>query len=356
MVKRVTASLVVFLFVLSVRGDGKEAVWEGYLFQDENGDIRIGWPVMAMVSMRPPHVLGDDLAARLKPHVSEVNDDYFHWSTAWFGTADDPKEEPSTGPPKVPLVLVKLRGDIEESDLRAEKVGHTGYQSRMQRKRLVMTEGKVETLEFLSQEWLLKWRDLRRLGPGPYWVHDPSIDASQAVSIATKAIPLLKDMQEISAISHENREKVAKVDRDARPVKKFQLQEEQLVLHWLVDVNEKYEVGIEGLNELGDLAPTSAEIREWFLDAADKNSFLNVVRQHWKADLGSFDLYYYHADQPGSPYRRGTLTNAALDDVLTRWSKEEFLNHQVYTKKNLEIKPPGERPGPKAAGTGPRPY
>lgn len=325
--------LITSVAVALPEGATREEVWAGYLFEDERGDVRVGWPVIAMgVMERPADVLGEDLADQLKPFVSHTRDDYFFWN---YEGLEAPKEAPPGSVDHMPRVLVQLRGIVTGYvDGQARTKPENRYLPSQLRR--VMNPGKVETIEFLSEEWLRSWRDLFRLGPSPLWTITGYVRNEDAREMAPKALELLLRMKKHSKITPVIREAVARVDPSARPTARYQFSQECTVHRWLVEVNEKHDLNLKGIEDLGDVPPGPKELREWFLAANDKDSFFEKVRSQWKGDLGVFTLGYYFNKKHGRGRKTTYTKSVSLDDMLENWSDEDFVRHQASTKEKVE--------------------
>jgi len=282
--------------------------------------------------MRSPEVLGPDLAERLRPFVSKTGGDYFFWN---YASLEAPEGGPTDSVSYMPRVLVQLRGIV---------TGYVDGQPRTKPEnrympsqlRLVMDPGSIETIEFLSEEWLRAWRDLFRLGPSPFSVPRRRMNEENTREMAPRVLEILLRMKKHSTITEEMREKVAEVDQSAQPTVGYQLSQEGTVHRWLVEVNEKYDLNLKGIQDLGDVPPGPEDLREWFLAASDKQTFLEVVQSHWKGDIGVFSLVYYVTEELDGGGKVTHGKSVGLDDLLQNWSDEEFPRHQSRTREMLE--------------------
>ncbi|MBN1420253.1 MAG: HEAT repeat domain-containing protein [Planctomycetes bacterium] len=291
--------------------DGGDTVWEGYLFRDEEGRLRIGWAVIAMgVMAQPPHVVAGDLADRLAPFVSCVEGDYFFWNYAWFGDLARPAPEPKTDPARVPRFLVRLRGDIEPR-------GSEGP--------LVMERGRLLSVESLSEGWLRAWIDTARLGFDPLSGDPRGASEERERAIAPKALDLLIRLREQSRVTDAMREAARRVHPRARAEKRFQGRIEGGLHRWIAAANARYRLDLAGLDALGAPPPDGASVVARFLAAKDKEAFLEGVRAVWPGEPGEIDLPIYIQPEPQS-----TVYHVFSLDEVESWSDEEFLRRQAF--------------------------
>jgi len=313
------------------RSPGVERVWEGYLFKDRQGRTRLGWEVIAMgVMAEDAHVLGEELATKLTPCLSRVKSDYFFWNYSWFGT-EKGEGLPDTPVDRVPRVLVRLRGKVVRRPAPRRGSGKdisTFFASSETR---IMVSGRVETLEFLSAEWLRAWQDLIRLRFDPYWTDRSKKiedDREKTAELAARVVPALARMRKLSVVTEALTARAKAVDPSARAVNHFQTDIENTSVRWLHRMRKKHGLEIEGLDALGKLPPTWEELQRWFLTAKDKKAFVERIRAGWDGDLSGLKLGYYE--------RRGNMVTwrtVRVNALVDHWSEEIFQRHQSTTRE-----------------------
>jgi hypothetical protein len=312
------------------RTRGVERVWDGYLFKDGEGRTRLGWEVIAMgVMAQDAHVLGEGLATKLAPCVSKVKSDFFFWNYSWFGT-EKGKGLPDTSVENVPRMLVRLRGRVVTPEARLP-MNDLSRDMRWYLGTRVMVEGRVETVEFLSAEWLRAWQDLIRLSFDPYWTNSTrkiEDDPEKMAELAARVVPALARMRKLSRVTEALAEKARAVDPSARAVNHFQTSIENKSVRRLHEMRKKHGFEIEGLDALGKLPPTWQELQAWFLSAKDKADFVERIRATWDGDISGLDLGYYE--------RRGnavTWRKARVSELADHWSEDTFRRHQAATRE-----------------------
>src|SRR5262245_53354865 len=87
---------------------GEVEVWDGYVWKDKEGRVRLGDPVVARGVMGgPAQVVGGPLAKALEPWLTPAADEFIFWNYTLEST--DEKALAS-----LPRALVRLRGHVVE--------------------------------------------------------------------------------------------------------------------------------------------------------------------------------------------------------------------------------------------------
>ena len=98
--------LLVSPFAVAEEGRGTTQVWDGYLFRDGDGRVRLGWPVVAMgVMAMPAHVVEGPVATKAPPLLTAVDDDYVFWNYDRERRGDGALDG-------IPRVLVRVKGRV----------------------------------------------------------------------------------------------------------------------------------------------------------------------------------------------------------------------------------------------------
>jgi len=314
---------ILSLSVLAAPAGGVEdTIWEGYLFRDAEGRLRIGWAVIAMgVMMQPPHVVSGDLADRLAPFVSRVKGDYFFWNYDWFGDIAKPAAKPKTDPADVPRFLVRIRGEVKSGG--APPAGPDDLFAA--EPPLIMTSGRLLSVESLSEAWLRAWIEMARLGLDPLSGDPRGANEKREKAIAPKALDLLLRLREHSRVTDAIRESARRIHPQARAEKRFQGRVEGALHRWIAAARTKYKIDLAGLDALGPLPPDGASVVQRFLAAKDRKAFFDAVRTVWKGELGELDLPIYIQPEP-----HATVFRVFPLDEVESWSDEEFLRRQAF--------------------------
>jgi len=294
------------------------ATWEGHLFRDEEGRMRIGWPVVAMgVMARAPHVVAGGLAKKLAPFVSPVAGDYVFWNYEL--------EEP--GDPaarKLPTVLVRIRGPVESEE--TERETSAGVLA-------TMSEGKLLEFEPIDPEWVRAWAVFFRDAASPFRVARQLDESDAAVArFAREALAALQKMRAVPAPSATRYEALATAEPEARIVSRFRVRTERDIQRWLSQLAAKG-TALPGLEKLPPLPPSTVELQRLFLASKDKAAFLAAVRAIFPepGDLSSIDLVHYESDGRGSTW----YATAALDLVRDEWDEAAFARRLAATREVL---------------------
>ena len=298
---------------------GREVAWEGYLWRDAEGRVRLGWPVIAMgVIAMPAHVVEGDLAEKLAPLVSDVENSYFFWNYSIAVPPDEPL-------PDCPRALVRLRGRVvyEGGDERS-----MGSASGIRR----MTDARLLSVEFVHEDWLRAWSPWFTGQPQSVKVHPGQKEVGYEREFAPKAVAALRAMRKAGGPTDEERAIVAKIDPDARVVGSFRAKEEAVILRWLVQTNEELALGLDDLEkEFGKPPPSAVLVQRWFLACATKEAFLAMAREKWDGDLEGLELPYYLTEG-----NRTSYTVVSLADLSARWSEEDYARNLAVTKEILD--------------------
>ncbi len=289
-------------------------VWEGYLWRNREGVLEIGWPVIAMgVMSQPDHVIAEPLAKKLEPLVSKIAESYVFWNYR----LEEPIEKAL---PKLPRILVRVQGEIETE----------GDDSRIFGGNRKLVNGRLLTAEFVSDEWLNHWGVVYREVESPFRIRErpPGDPVEQIRSVAPKILTGLRKMKDCAGPSEAQRKQIASIDEDAKVVEWFRHRTEWDIQRWLIDVNAKHKLGLEDLDTLGELPPTSAVLQRWFLDAESLADLVKKLKAEWGGALGSLRIPHYVKDGDRT---RWTIASA---DEIAAWTEAQF---QQRRKTSLEM-------------------
>ncbi len=306
------------------RADGKaaasERVWEGYLWKDQKGRLRIGWPVIAMgVMATPQHVIDVPDAKRFEPFLTASSDYYIFWNYRL-------EEDFAKCLPKLPKVLVRVRGRVEVTGA-SKRGGHSfGDGTHTMRKPSFLS------VEFVSDAWLKAWAPVFREPWSPWRIRErPAGDKeAETKKLAPRLLETLRTMRKVAGATDAQKALAAKVAPGAKVVAWFREAKETDILRWLHTTATKHKLKLEGLAALGGVPPTGTELQRWFVAATDRDAFLKRVRQTWKGSLGALQLPYYEATPSGGI----TWTRAGLD-LVADWTPALFGTNQKRTKETL---------------------
>ena len=296
-----------------------ERVWTGYLWRDESGRIRMGWPVIAMgVMAQPAHVIGAPLAEKLTPLLTKVSSDWLFLNYVL--------EEPTAKAlPKLPHVLVRIRGTVKVK-------GATDQPLFNRDNPRVMHDARLLGVEFLDAKWLEQWGTVYREPFSPFRIRDESRSKVEAriPKLAPKVLEALLAMQRRPLATVPQRALVTRIDRRAKLDDQFRKSREHDLIRWLRRENEQRGLGLEGLDDLGEVPPTGTEIQRLFLKAKTRGAFLKDIRARWKGELGHLTLPYYR--------KRGgatSWTEVDLETVASRWTDEQYVEFRALAKEML---------------------
>lgn len=294
----------------------EERVWSGYLFKDRDGAVRVGWGVVAMgVMAQPAHRIEGELGKKLEPLAAGTKSDW------WFWNYELEKAAPGDLPEGCPRHLVKVRGRVVPDRAWAE--GH-GFGAGSEGGR--MTEGRLLEVEPLDRDWLLAWSVMFRDRRSPFRVaerKDPDTDAQR--EFAQEALAALRKMRAVGGPGAETAKLVRDIDPDARLVDRHRRRTEAEIQRWLV--GERGKLGLEGLDDLGPLPPSSTEIQGLFLGAGSKAEFLARLGEAWKGPVESLDLVHYVSRGNSTSWHTSPLT-----EVRDAWTEADFQARQATTR------------------------
>jgi hypothetical protein len=296
-----------------------ERVWSGYLWKDEQGRVRMGWPVIAMgVMAQPAHVIGSPLAEALTPLLSTVKEDWLFLNYVL--------EEPvAKALPQLPRILVRIRGVVKIEGGSAQALFEHD-------KPRVLTKGRVLGVEFLDAKWLEHWGTVYREPYSPFRIRDENRQKVEAgiPTLAPKVLEAVRAMQRRPLATPAQRALVQKLDRRAKVDGIFRKGQEYDLIRWLRRENETRTLGLVGLDDLGEVPPTGIEIQRAFLEAETRSAFLKQLRTMWSGGLGQLVLPHYAKRGGGTSW-----VEVDVDTVATRWTDEQYLAHRALTKKML---------------------
>ncbi len=297
----------------------EERVWTGYLWKDGQGRVCMGWPVIAMgVMAQPAHVIGAPLADKLAPLLTPLD------NSSLFMNYE--LEEPAAKAlPKLPRILVRIRGDV--------KVEGGGGDALFENdKTRVLTAGRLLGVEFLDAKWLELWGTVYREPFSPFRIRDEDRSKVEAgiPKLAPKVLEAVRAMQQRPVATVEQRTVVQKIDRRSKIDSQYRKSKEHDLIRWLRRENEQRKLGLEGLDDLGQLPPTGVEIQRAFLRAETRAGFLKQIRATWKGPLDQLVLPHYR--------RQGRSTSWVEVDVGTvaeRWTDEQYVANRALAKQML---------------------
>lgn len=286
-----------------------ERVWDGYLFRDREGRIQVGWAVIAMgVMAQPAHLVGEPLAAKLGPLVSDrIPGPYVFWNySLGKGSIDE-----------LPKVLVRLRGRVRELD------------SGIHHNDLVMESPELVHVEWHSAAWLRSWAKLWTPTGGAPYLFDVPTDREAAQAEVDKVLPILIEMRAHPGPNEAERALVAAIAPEARVVEYQRLRTQWAAQRWLIRASEMHGFASRELAAMGGLPPTAEEIQAWFLDTDCPTAFLARVSARWSGELGQLSLYYYESKGPHTWYETTDLAR------VRDWPVAEFVRRQELTRRTL---------------------
>lgn len=311
--------LPIALISLTLALAGGEATWEGHLFRDAEGRVRLGWPVVAMgVMARAPHVIEGDLARRLEPLVSRAKDDYVFWNY-------ELEEEGDPASRALPAALVRLRGTASGSD---DAMGPLERQTSA----VTLSNARLLEVEFVDPEWLRHWALFFRDKASPFRVARERDESPESLArFARAALEALKAMRAVPGPGPDAVAAARAIDPGVRVASRFRTRVENDIQRFLADLAAKKTVALEGIDALPPLPPSSVELQRLFLGAKDKAAFLAATRALYAGDLAAVDLVHYVTDGRGSTWHEST----PLDVVRDEWSEETFASSREATRSVL---------------------
>ncbi|MDJ0974060.1 MAG: hypothetical protein QNJ98_06335 [Planctomycetota bacterium] len=298
-----------------------ERVWEGYLWKDEQGRLRIGWPVIAMgVMAQPEHVIDVEDVKRFEPLLAPAKDYYVFWNYRL-------EEDFAKTLPKLPKVLVRVRGPVETKSQGGRDGIVFGDGT------LTMKAPRFLSIEFVSDAWLKAWAPIFREPWSPWRIRDrpPGDKEAETKKLVPRMVKTLEAMRKITGPTDAQRTLAAKIAPKAKVVTWFRERQETDLLRWIRIMATKHDLAIEGLDALGSVPPTGMELQRWFVQSKSPDAFLALVRAKWKGPLGRLELLYYERNESGGV----SLTEVGLDVVET-WDQRVFLGHQRLTRETLK--------------------
>ncbi len=255
---------------------GTDMVWEGYLFRDEKGRVRLGWPVIAMgVMAMPSHVVEGDITARLTPLLTDVNDNHVFWNYDLERRGDGAL----TG---LPRALVRLRGRVTLERPADPNLGT--YQGGTR----TMHDARLLDVEFLHETWLRRWGQIFRDPNSPFRIDldRGTITDEELAGFAKKALPLLASMRSAPASGERERDLARSIDPESRVVDTHRRRSEWDLQRWVVTFAGKHaDLVLEGIDSLPTLPPSSMDLQRLFLASPTKRAFLKGVRADWSGPL-----------------------------------------------------------------------
>lgn len=303
----------------ALAGDAeREMTWEGYLWRDREGRVRLGWPVIAMgVMAAPVHIVEGDLAKKLGPLVSKVGDSHFFWNYSIAVPAVKPL-------PEYPHALVRIRGRVmREGSSEGDIFGQTGTHT--------LRDGRLLSVEYVREAWLRAWVPWFTGQPSSVKIMPGQKEIGFERAFAPKAVAALRALRKVAGPTATERKEITGIEPDARVVEDFRRSQEAVILRWLINTNRELSLGLGDLAaEFGKPPPPSILVQRWFLAAKTKAAFLAKVRENWEGHLDALTLPFY--------VKEGGRTSYAVVQVLTveeEWSEEDFAAHLAVSKEIL---------------------
>ena len=298
---------------------GQDMVWEGYLFRDADGRVRLGWPVVSMgVMAMPAHIVEGRVADRLGPLLTDVQDDYVFWNY-------DLEERADGALRGIPRVLVRLRGRVTLERPNDENYG--SYQGGAR----TMHDARLVGVEFLSETWLRQWGRIFRDRDSPFRIDldRGTITDEERKAFAGRLLPVLVSMREIPASGEAERTLATGIDPSARVVDTHRKQTEWSLQRWLVGMKAKHaDLTLAGLEALPSLPPSSLDLQHLFLASEKKAAFLESVRKQWRGSLEALELPCYEVRG-----RSTVWTTVDLGTIDRAWSEEEYESRRATTQR-----------------------
>jgi hypothetical protein len=305
----------------------EEQTWTGYLWRNRAGELQMGSAIIAMSTLgSQKEVVGKEVAASLNSLVSDVPYPVFFWNYQWL---EDPAvKEPAVDIKKLPKVLVRLRGKVA-TRAALEGKPEPKYFDPFSRD-VIMTEGRLLSVEYLNDDWLKGWQNLARLGLR-YGHLEGDTGPDRVKDVAPKVLKILKQMRAAGVVTAAQREATAKIDDYAKVGRAFQAEKETRYHRWLLQANKEHRLELAGLADVGDLPPEASTVQKWFLAAKSKAAFFETIRGNWKGELDELSVSYYW-----SPSKNSTVIAVVrLDEMRDFWSAQEFERYQEKTKATL---------------------
>lgn len=299
----------------------REMVWEGYLYRDGEQRLQIGWPVVAMgVMAQPDHIISGGIVERLTPLVSNISGSYVFWNYSL-------EKKRSAGLDSVPRILVRLRGKVRtEGDSGLGLFSSSGSR--------IMMSPELETVEFVSEDWLEQWAKVFRLDHSPFamrFEEDKLSESERAAKLAPKIRKILDKMRACDGPTEAEKKLVASIAPTARIVSRHRLRTEWSLRNWIVEADRKHSLGLRDLDKLGSSPPDPFETQKLFLAAADRSAFLAAVRAIWDGDLEHVRLAYYAKDGASTQ-----MCNDNVKSVAEVWTDALFEEHRKTTRDMID--------------------
>lgn len=297
-----------------------ETTWEGYLYEGEDGSIRVGWnlPYICQIAGSWSKSIPSQYASSLRPCASTCKDDLFMWVHSGLPASD----APAAAFAGVPRYLVRLHGSLASKNPDAES-NDSG----------TMLNPRLSEVEYLSEEWLRRWGELVATGYYPKMesLQHPPPERTEAenAQLAPKVLNALLAMRKASALTDESRATLRRLAPSARAVNLFQRGVEFEAQRWLFAADARLKLGLNGLAALGPPVPDQKTLDEWFRSAESKEAFFENVREHWKDNLEYIALGYYSDAKDG-----GTAWSYdRLDRLQRTWNEESFRANRDATRR-----------------------
>ena len=300
-----------------------KTMWDGYVWKDKEGRLRIGWGVVAMgVMAMQPHVIAGPAAERLAKHAITTGDYVF-----WNYSLERPEAEMLNG---LPRLLVRVEGVVTETG--GDPPGMQNFPSHTT---LTMKDARVAAVEFIDDAWLKAWSTWFKQKASPWRIHeDTDISDAGRRAFAVHGLASLQAMLAVPGPTEAQRAEAralgSKDQPEVRVGDRFRRSTETELQRWLVEQAKEKGWTLPSLEKLPPLPPSATEIQGWFLGSATKKEFLEKATKAWTGDLGLLELSYYWEHGNSTTYM-----SLDLEQVRGRWSEEDFARFQKTTKAIL---------------------
>jgi hypothetical protein len=291
-------------------------VWDGYVWKDEEGRVRIGDPVVAMgVMAGPAQIISGPLAKALEPLLTPAKSEFIFWNYAL--ESDDSKALDD-----LPKALVQIRGHVVED-------GVSGMSSNGGTR--TMADGRLVTLETVDRDWLRAWSVFFREKASPWRIRedaDPSKEGTRA--FAPKALAALLAMRARPHVDEAAKKRAQAIGPDAVAAEGFRWREETQIQRWLAEENEKRGWGLAGLGDLPPLPPAPERIQALLMKGVTRAQFVASLGEIWKGDWALLDVSHY-VKSPSDAGDSITWSSATAAEIRDHWTDEQYTARRAAT-------------------------
>lgn len=297
--------------------------WEGYLWKDKDGRMRLGDPVIAMgVMATPAQVVAEPAASRLAPFLSPVGDEYHFWNY----TLD---KEGAKALDAQPRYLVRLRGPVTT-------VGERGGLGMFSADAaLTMDDARLLSLEPVDRAWLEAWAVVFRDPASPWRIREGGDTTDAGLRrFAERALDALAAMRARPGASDADRAAAKAADASAVLSDAFRRESEASLQRWVVAQAKDRGWTLPALRGLPSVPPDADEVQALFLEHATKAAFLAAVAARWKGDLSVLLLPHYEEFRFDTG-RAVTWVKVSVAAVRDDWSDHDYVAHRRTTVATL---------------------